>query len=142
MAATLLRIERRKAETGQIIASVTVESFLNPSLSLRCDALVDTGASHLVLPAAWKDQLGELQLVETVEIEIADQSTLRGEICGPVKIQIEGFRAFSGEVVFIDMKPQDGKYEPLAGYLVLEQSLAAVDMVGHRLIHLKHFDVK
>ena len=26
--------------------------------------------------------------------------------------------------------------------LVLEQSQAAVDMIGHRLIHVKHFDLK
>jgi hypothetical protein len=40
------------------------------------------------------------------------------------------------------MKPADGIYEPLVGYLVLEQSQAAVDMLGHRLIHAKHLDLK
>jgi predicted aspartyl protease len=127
---------------GRIIASVTVESFANPQLSLRCDALVDTGASHLVLPSAWKDRLGELQLLEKVDVEVADQSVMSGEIRGPVKVQIEGFRATSTEVLFLDMKPENGVYEPLLGYIVLEQSLAAVDMIGHRLVHVKHFDVK
>ena len=40
------------------------------------------------------------------------------------------------------MTPEDGIYEPLLGYIVLEQSQAAVDMLGHRLIHVKYADLK
>lgn len=40
------------------------------------------------------------------------------------------------------MEPIDRKYEPLIGYIVLEQSQAAVDVVGHRLIHVKRLDLK
>jgi hypothetical protein len=40
------------------------------------------------------------------------------------------------------MKPEDGQYEPLLGYIVLEQSQAAVDMLGHRLIHVTRLDLK
>jgi hypothetical protein len=36
----------------------------------------------------------------------------------------------------------DGRYEPLLGYVMLEKSKAAVDMVGHRLVPLKHLDLK
>ena len=35
---------------GRIIASVQIENITDPAKSLRCDALVDTDASHLVLP--------------------------------------------------------------------------------------------
>ena len=38
--------------------------------------------------------------------------------------------------------PTDGVYEPLIGYIVLGQSQAAVDLVGHRLIHTKRMDLK
>ena len=48
----------------------------------------------------------------------------------------------SGEVLFLDMEPEDGVYEPLVGYIVLEQAQAAVDMLGHRLIHVKKSDLK
>ncbi|MDI6781429.1 MAG: hypothetical protein QME49_04905, partial [bacterium] len=65
-----------------------------------------------------------------------------GEICGPVKIQIEGFRPIYTEVLFIDMKPENGIYEPLIGYIVLEQCQAGVDMLGHRLVHIKRMDLK
>lgn len=84
----------------------------------------------LVLPSAWKDRLGELDLTEEVELETATQDTVKGEIFGPVQIQLEGFRPIYNEVVFVDMQPEHGVYEPLVGYIVLEQSQAAVDMVG------------
>jgi predicted aspartyl protease len=127
---------------GRIVTSVRITNVQDPSKTLRCDALVDTGASYLVLPTAWKDRLGALHAMETVEFETATQAIVTGDICGPVQIQIEGFRAIYNEVVFVDMVPEDGIYEPLVGYIVLEQSQAAVDMVGHRLLHVKRMDLK
>ena len=127
---------------GRIITSVTIENFADPAKSLRCDALVDTGVPHLVLPNAWKERLGALQVIRTVEVKTANQATVQGEVHGPVKVQIEGFPPVSGEVLFVDMAPQDGFFEPLVGYIILEQSQAAVDMLGHRLIHVKHVDLK
>jgi hypothetical protein len=96
----------------------------------------------MVLPKAWKERLGRFALTETVQVETATQEIISGEICGPVRIQIEGFRRIHSEVAFVDMEPKDGEYEPLIGYLVLEQSPAAVDIVGHRLIPVRYFDLK
>lgn len=127
---------------GRIVSSVRIDNVTEPSHSLRCDALVDTGASHLVLPRAWKDRLGALDAVAMVDFETATQETAQGEVCGPVRIQIEGFRPIYSEVLFVDMTPADGIYEPLIGYIVLEQSQAAVDLVGQRLVHVKHLDLK
>ena len=67
---------------------------------------------------------------------------IKGEICGPVEITLEGFDPVYGEVLLLDMEPLDGIYEPLVGYIVLEQSQAAVDMLGHRLVHAKKTDLK
>jgi predicted aspartyl protease len=127
---------------GRIVASVKIENVLDPSMSLRCDALVDTGASHMVLPTAWKERLGRLESTRTIELETATQAIVIGEVCGPVRIQIEGFPAIYNEVSFVEMNPEDGEYEPLIGYLVLEQSQAGVDMLGRRLITIKHMDLK
>ena len=127
---------------GRIIASVTVQNVTDPAHAFRCDALVDTGASYLTLPSAWKDRLGHLEGVRTVECETATQEIVPAEVCGPVKIQIEGFPPVYGEVIFLPMQPADGVYDPLIGHLVLQQSQAAVDMVGHRLIHVRHGDLK
>ena len=127
---------------GRIVASVKIDNVLDASRSLRCDALVDTGASHMVLPNAWKERLGRLESTRTIELETATQEILTGEVCGPVRIQIEGFPAIYSEVSFVEMKPEDGEYEPLIGYLVLEQSQAGVDILGHRLVRIKHMDLK
>jgi len=127
---------------GRIVVYVSIENPSETGKRIEFDALVDTGASHLILPAAWRNRLGELQELGKVEMETADQSLLEGIVCGPVQIQMEGFRPVFSEVVFIDMKPDNGKYEPLLGYIILEQSQAAVDMLGHRLIHVKRLDLK
>ena len=127
---------------GRIVAYVTIENPSEPEKRIECDALVDTGASHMILPTAWRPRLGELRELGTVEMEMADQSVSTGTVCGPVQIQIQGFRPVFSEVIFVDMAPEDGKYEPLVGYIVLEQSQAAIDMLGHRLIHVKRLDLK
>ncbi len=127
---------------GRIIASVKIENAADVSKGLRCDALVDTGASHMVLPTAWKERLGSLESTRTIEMETATQETINGEVCGPVRIQIEGFPTIFSEVSFVEMKPDDGEYEPLIGYIVLEQSQAGVDILGHRLVRIKHMDLK
>lgn len=127
---------------GRIVSTVRIDNASDTSMSIRCDALVDTGASYMVLPSAWKERLGSLDSVQTIDLETATQETVQGEICGPVKIQLEGFRSIYNEVLFVEMKPEDGIYEPLIGYIVLEQSQAAVDMLGHRLVHVKRMDLK
>lgn len=127
---------------GRIVSSVTITSISDPSVSLRCDALVDTGASFMVLPTAWKDRLGDLEVLDTISLETANQESVEGEIRGPVRIQLEGFRPIFNEVLFVEMNPEDGIYEPLIGYIVLEQSQAGVDMLGHRLVPIKHMDLK
>jgi hypothetical protein len=125
-----------------IIAPVTIGNVMDVSMSVRCDALVDTRASHMVLPRAWKERLGLLDSTRTIELETATQEIITGEVCGPVRIQIKGFRPIFNEVAFVEMKPSDGEYEPLIGYIILEQSQAAVDMLGHRLVRIKHMDLK
>ena len=127
---------------GRIAASVRLENPLEREKKIRCDALVDTSASHMVLPLAWRDRLGTLETFASVKLELANQMSLEGPVCGPVRIQIEGFRPVFSEVVFVDMQPENGDFEPLIGYIVLEQSQAAVDMLGYRLVHVRRLDLK
>jgi predicted aspartyl protease len=134
--------ESKDMNVGRIVASVTIENADDLSKALRCEALVDTGASLMVLPRAWKDRLGKFKFSTAIEVETATQDTVIGEVCGPVRIQIEGFRAILNEVAFVEMNSDRGEYEPLIGYIVLEQSLAGVDVISHRLVHIKHFDLK
>lgn len=127
---------------GRIVVRVAVTSVLAPQQRLECDALVDTGASYLTLPNAWRERLGDPPVVRTVEAETATQQIVEGDVCGPVRIEIEGFPPIVGEVFFLEMTPRDEIYEPLIGYIPLEQAQAAVDMLGHRLIHARRADLK
>jgi len=127
---------------GRITAAVQIASERDPEKRIRCDALVDTGASHVVLPTAWRDRLGELRELATLDFETAIGTSIQGVVCGPALVEIEGFRPAFTEVAFVDMEPQDGEYEPLIGYVVLEQCGIAVDMLGRRLVQVKHLDLK
>ena len=127
---------------GRILTPVTVANFAAPEWNLHFDALVDTGAYCLTLPAVWKEKLGPLAQSVPVRVEMADHRVFEGELCGPVAVTIDGFGTAHGDVLFIDMEPEDGRYEPLLGYITLEQARIAVDMVGHRLVRLPHVDVK
>ena len=127
---------------GRVTASVTISNPMNGDKGIRIDALVDTGASHMVLPEKWKDRLGDMEEIRSVEMETATQKTVTGSIRGPARLQIEGFKPIFTEIAFIQMEPDNGEYEPLIGYIPLEQSQAAVDMLGHRLVHVKRLDLK
>ena len=127
---------------GRIVTTVNIQNLSSEGRSKKIDVLVDTGASYLTLPLAWKEEFGKFNTEETVDLQTATQVVVKGIVCGPIRIKVEGFRAVYNEVLFIDMEPNGGEYEPLLGYIVLEQCGAAVDMIGHRLIPVKYMDIK
>ena len=127
---------------GRIVTTVDIQNLAPAGGSKKLDMLVDTGASYLTLPAAWKERFGSFDTEEIVELQTATQQIVKGTVCGPVKIKVEGFRAIYNEVLFLAMEPNGGEYEPLLGYIVLEQCGAAVDMIGHRLVPVKYMDLK
>ena len=126
---------------GRIVTSVVVENA-PVALAVRIDALVDTGAGYLTLPMAWKERFGAFALEQEVALQTATQQVVGGTVCGPALIRVEGFRAVHGEVLFIEMEPEEGEYEPLLGYIPLEQCGAAVDLIGHRLLPARYVDAK
>jgi predicted aspartyl protease len=127
---------------GRIHANVRIKNILEPESQITCDALVDTGAANMVLPNAWKNRLGNLTTIREVECETATQALVSAQVCGPVEIKIEGFAPIYSEILFLDMHPLEGTYEPLIGYIILEQSQAVVDMLGHRLLPARKVDLK
>ena len=138
---------------GRIIAQTKVTNLFDETKFVQCGMLVDTGASALILPAAWRERLGEFPRSEVVELLLANGEAVRGEACAPVEIAIEGFRPVVNEVVFVDGRDAqntpcgDGAdfrngEEPLLGYVILEQAQAAVDMLGHRLVPVRYLDMK
>lgn len=128
---------------GRIVTQLKLTNFADPNKALSVSALVDTGAAYITLPNAWRESLGEVEQLGEVELEMADQSTKKGVVCGPLRARIGQFRPIIAEVLFVDMQPdEDGEYEPLLGYIALEQAGAAVDMLGQRLVHVKRVDLK
>ena len=128
---------------GRIVVQTKITNLFDEDKSIRCGMLVDTGAGALILPTAWKERLGKFKRSDTVELQLANGEVLRGEACWPVEIGIEGFRPVSNEVVFVDMESdEDDAYEPLLGYVILEQAQAAVDLLGHRLVPVRYIDMK
>ena len=67
---------------------------------------------------------------------------IRSTVCGPALVRIEGFRPIHSEVLFVEMEPEEGEYEPRLGYIPLEQCGAAVDPIGHRLLPVRYIDAK
>ncbi|MDQ3489507.1 MAG: hypothetical protein ACR2M8_10690 [Pyrinomonadaceae bacterium] len=135
---TRFRLKSMEEAMGKIVVDVTVSTLSEDGRIVAFDAFVDTGATFLTLPSAWKSKLGDIEVLEQVELELASGEIVEGEICGPVKIKIGDFRQIAGEVLFIEMDAGgDGKYEPLIGYLPLEAIPAGVDMLNHRLFKVK-----
>ena len=134
---------------GRIVVSARIENGTEPSFHMQSDALVDTGAAYLTLPSAWRERLGPLTHLDTVSVETATQAVVQGDICGPVLLRMDGFRPVLTEALFIEMEPAAGgggrdgcRYEPLIGYIPLEQAQAVVDLAGHRLAKFGRVDLK
>nr|VFJ99347.1 MAG: Aspartyl protease [Candidatus Kentron sp. LFY]VFJ99856.1 MAG: Aspartyl protease [Candidatus Kentron sp. LFY] len=127
---------------GRITANVTVENVSVPGNTITVNALVDTGASYLTFPLAWKEQLGVFGTQQEIELQTATQEIVKGIFCGPVRITVEGFRPVHNDVLFLDMVPDKGEYEPLLGYVVLEQCGVSVELSEHRLVPMKYMDAK
>ena len=127
---------------GRIIVAASIENGVDSSFRIESDALVDTGAAYLTLPAAWRDRLGPLAHLDTVSVETATQAVVSGDICGPVLLRMGEFRPVITEALFIKMEPAEGRYEPLIGYIPLEQAQAVVDLAGRRLAKFGRVDLK
>ncbi len=123
---------------GTILTQVTVSNTKDDTSHISFDGLIDTGSTFLTLPLPWKAKLGDLKKLDDVEMQLANGEVRPGEVCGPVYIKIGNFREISGEVLFMEMEPDEsGNYEPLVGYLPLEAIPAGVDMLNHRLFKVK-----
>src|SRR5438105_4385579 len=76
------RVKRPK-NMGRIVASVRIDNASDLSRGLRCNALVDTGASFMVLPMAWRDRLGNLETMTEVEMETATRKQSKASYAVP-----------------------------------------------------------
>ncbi len=129
---------------GKIITQVKITNVMDKSQSLEFSAVVDTGASHLTLPMAWRKHFTEMDFREDSLAEIADGSTVEGELAGPFLVEVgDGLSRSHGDIFFMEMQPNErGDCEPLLGHLPLQYGRLGVDMVNHRLFKVKYVDCK
>ena len=81
---------------------------------VECDAMVDTGAAELALPAEIVQKLA-LKAYETVPVVTADAGTHEYRICGMVELEVQGRKC---RVQVIEL-PRGAK--PLLGAVPLEE---------------------
>ena len=96
---------------------------------VEVDALVDTGASHTLLPRDTLVSLG-IEVIELLSFELADDRIVEYEV-GEARIRLDD-RERSTLVVF---GPAD--VSPLLGATTLQLFNLAVDTVGERLVPVR-----
>ena len=105
---------------GKVIERIKITNLLNPKKSVEIDAVIDTGATMLVLPLNTVKKLG-LRKMRSVEVRYANNKTEVKPIYGVVTVEIKG-RA--GE---FDVLAEAKDSQALIGQIVLEQLDLVVD---------------
>ena len=109
--------------------SVQVQvSYTQGGQWLNVDALVDTGATHTVIPQETAQALG-IKRLESVPFQLADDRTVEYEV-GEARVRL-GDRERTVLVVV-----GESGVGPLLGATTLELFNVAVDPVGRRLIRV------
>lgn len=107
--------------------SVTVEiASLTSGRTHRAEALVDTGATHTLVPRSILAELG-IEPIDRIPFQLADQRTVEYDV-GQVRIKLDG-RERIVLVVF-----GDERASPLLGATTLELFNLAVDPVRKQLV--------
>ena len=105
---------------GKVIEKVKITNLLDPAKSVEIEAVIDTGATMLVLPQDIIEQL-DLRKMREATVRYANNHTETKSIYGVVTVDIKG-RA--GE--FNVLAEAEG-CQPLIGQIVLEQLDLVVD---------------
>ena len=95
--------------------------------SLKVRALVDSGASLLVIPESIKQQLNLLK-VDEQEAELADGTVISLEVVGPVEVRFENRKAIVSAMVV------PGEVEILLGAIPMQAMDVLIDLKHERLI--------
>jgi len=115
------------AEMGKVTERVRLTSLFDPTRSVEVEAVIDTGATMLVLPQNIIDELN-LKKMREVRVRYANNKTEIKSVYGVVTVEICG-RA--GE--FNALAEPEGT-QPLIGQIILEQLDLIVDPSTRRVI--------
>lgn len=112
---------------GKIIERVKLTSLFNPNKSVEVDAVVDTGATMVVLPKDIVEAL-ELRKVREVKVRYANNKVETKPIYGVVTIELKGRSAN------LDVLVEEKGSQPLIGQVLLELLDLVIEPKTRKLI--------
>lgn len=112
---------------GKIIEKVRLMSLFNPEKSVEIDAVIDTGATMMVLPQNIVDELNLKKLRETT-VKYANNQRQKKTIYGGLLIEIKG------RIGNFDTIAEEEGTEPLVGQIVLEELDLVIEPGARKLI--------
>ncbi|MCD6386694.1 retroviral-like aspartic protease family protein [Candidatus Sumerlaeota bacterium] len=112
---------------GKVIERIKVTNVFEPSKTIEVEAVIDTGATMVVLPQNIVDVLG-LRKIRDVKVKYANNKTEMKSVYGIITLELKG-RTGSFDV----LAESEGS-QPLIGQVVLEVLDLVVDPRTKRLI--------
>jgi clan AA aspartic protease len=105
---------------GKVTDRVKMTNLLDPAKTIEVEAVIDTGATMMVLPQHIVDELGLRKIRET-KVRYANNKTERKSIYGVVTLEIKG------RTGNFDVLADEEGAQPLVGQVVLEVLDLVVD---------------
>jgi len=105
---------------GKVIEKIRLTSLFDPSRSAEVDAVIDTGATMLVLPADLVERLG-LRKIRDVRVRYANGGSEPKGVYGVVTLELKG------RTGNFDVLAETEGTQPLVGQIVLEELDLVVD---------------
>lgn len=127
---------------GQVFVPIKLANLADGGKGVSCTALVDTGSTLLTLPREWLGKFGDLEVTDTTSVFVADNRRVEGLVTVPIQIEMEGFKRFFTQPIFIDMVDHPGAGLALLGCVPLEMARALIDPISKRLIPLDYYLAK
>jgi len=112
---------------GKIIEKVKLTNLFNPNKSVEVEAVVDTGATMVVLPKDIVEAL-ELRKVREVKVRYANNKVETKPIYGVVTIELKGRSAN------LDVLVEEKGSQPLIGQVLLELLDLVIEPKTRKLI--------
>lgn len=112
---------------GKVIEKVKLTSLFDPAKSIEVDAVIDTGATMLVLPQDLVEALN-LRKIRDARVRYANKKTELKAVYGVVTLELKG------RLGNFDVLAEAKGSEPLVGQIVLEELDLVVDASTRTLI--------
>jgi predicted aspartyl protease len=105
---------------GKVIEKLKLTSLFDASKSAEVDAVIDTGATMLVLPLSVVQELG-LRKIGEVTVKYADNHKKKKSVYAGLLLELKG------RVGSFDVLAEENGTQPLVGQMVLRQLDLIVD---------------